>query len=253
MKIAVTGKGGVGKSTISGLFARELRDQGQKVLAVDADPDMNLSTILGFPSSETIVPIIEFKELIAERTETEVGKPAPFFKMNPRVDDIPDKYCVEHRGIKLMAMGTTRLGGGGCACPENAFLKSLLSHLVVGRDESIILDMEAGIEHLGRGTAIGVEVMCVIVEPSLTSMETAGRIKKLSGDIGIKRLVLIGNKIEDENQKEFIRNHSGGIEVAGFIHHSPEIRKINLGEADAFSLSGRALDEIREILDILSG
>lgn len=252
MKIAITGKGGVGKSTISGLIARDLRDRGRKVLAIDADPDMNLATILGFPSTKDIVPIIEYKELIAERTETEVGKPAPFFKMNPRVDDIPDTYCVEHNGIKLMTMGTTRLGGGGCACPENAFLKSLLSHLVVSRDESVILDMEAGIEHLGRGTAIGVEVMCVVVEPSLTSMETAGRIKKLSADIGIKRLVIIGNKVENEKNRKFIQEHAQDIEIAGYIGYSDEIRRINTGEIDAFSLEGGALEEVKGIIDRLN-
>jgi len=252
MKLAITGKGGVGKSTIAGLMAKELRDQGNRVLAIDADPDMNLSTILGFPSSLKITPIIEYKELIAERTETEVGKASPFFKMNPKVDDIPDTYCVEHQNVKLLTMGTTNLGGGGCACPENAFLKSLLSHLVLARDEAVILDMEAGIEHLGRGTAMGVEVMCVVVEPSLTSLETAGRIKKLSGDIGIKRLVLIGNKVEKENHKKFIQEKSAGIEIAGYLTYSEEIRKINIGEADVFTIQGEILPQIREILGKLS-
>lgn len=248
MKIAVTGKGGVGKSTISGLLVRALQKKGHKVLAVDADPDMNLATILGVPSSVTITPIIEFKELIAERTETEVGKPAPFFKMNPRVDDIPDKYCVDFKGVKILTMGTMRQGGGGCACPENAFLKSLLAHLVIGRDESVVLDMEAGIEHLGRGTAMGVDVMIAVVEPSLTSLETAKRIRKLSADIRIKRLLLIGNKIETEAQRTFIGEKAEGIEIAGFIDYSPEIQKINNGERSALTVDGKILDQIDLIL-----
>jgi CO dehydrogenase maturation factor len=252
MKIAITGKGGVGKSTIAGFVARELRDRGDKVLAIDADPDMNLATILGVPADVKITPIIEFKELIAERTETEAGRPAPFFKMNPKVDDIPDRYCVEHEGMKLLVMGTMQRGGGGCACPENAFLKSLLSHLVIGRKESVVLDMEAGIEHLGRGTAIGVDVMCVVVEPSLTSLETAGRIQKLSADIGIHKVVIIGNKIETEEQKQFIRDHAFGIEIAGTITFSEEIKKINLGILDAFTVNGPARDEVRSIVTTIA-
>lgn len=251
MKVAFTGKGGVGKTTISGLLSRQLRDRGEKVLAIDADPDMNLGLVLGLPDPD-ITPIIEYKELIAERTETEVGKPAPFFKMNPKVDDIPETYWVEHEGIRLLVMGTTRRGGGGCACPENAFLKSLLSHLVVGRNESVVLDMEAGIEHLGRGTAIGMDVMCVVVEPSLTSIETAGRIRRLSGDIGIKKVVIIGNKVETEEQKQFIRDHAGGIEIAGIIGYSDEIRDINLGKKNVLTVDGPVLGEIRSILDSIS-
>lgn len=213
---------------------------------------MNLGTILGIPADTEITPIIELKELIAERTETEVGQPAPFFKMNPKVDDIPEKYWIEHNGIRLLLMGTTGRGGGGCACPENAFLKSLLSHLVIGRGESVVLDMEAGIEHLGRGTAIGVDVMCVVVEPSLTSLQTAERIKKLSADIGIKKLAIIGNKIETPEQAEFIRANASGIEIAGNIRFSEEIRGINLGKTDACSVEGEFLDEIRSILNTIS-
>ena len=252
MKIAISGKGGVGKSTIAGLIARVLRDSGEKVLAIDADPDMNLGTILGVPPETEISPIIEFKELIAERTETEVGKPAPFFKMNPKVDDIPDKYCIEHEGMKLLVMGTMQRGGGGCACPENAFLKSLLSHLVIGRKESVVLDMEAGIEHLGRGTAIGVNVMCVVVEPSLTSLETAQRIQKLSGDIGIHKVVIIGNKIESDEQVQFISEHASGIEIAGNMSFSEEIKKINTGKLNAFTIDGPVLGEIRSLLNTIA-
>ncbi len=251
MKVAFTGKGGVGKSTISGLLSRMLRDGGEKVLAIDADPDMNLGMVLGLPDPD-ITPIIEYKELIAERTETEAGKPSPFFKMNPKVDDIPETYWVEHEGIRLLVMGTTHRGGGGCACPENAFLKSLLSHLVVGRNESVVLDMEAGIEHLGRGTAVGMDVMCVVVEPSLTSIETAGRIHKLSRDIGIKKVVLIGNKIESEEQKRFVYDHAGDIEIAGTIGYSDEIHDINLGKKNVLTVDGPFLDEIRSILDSIS-
>ena len=248
MKIAVTGKGGVGKSTIVALMARILKDDGKRVIVIDADPDMNSATILGIPNPEKITPIIELKELIAERTGTEVGQPAPFFKMNPRVDDIPETYCVEHGGIKVLVMGTVSRGGGGCACPENAFLKTLLSHLIINREEWVLLDMEAGIEHLGRGTALGVDEMLVVVEASRTSMETAHRIQKLAGDIGIKKIRVIGNKIQSEAEKEYLREALEGFDVIGFIEYDEEIRKINLGLSNALEVDGKTLEQIRGLL-----
>jgi len=249
MKIAVTGKGGVGKSTIIALFARILTEQGKKVLAVDADPDMNLAGILGISPDVDLHPIIELKELIAERTETEVGKAAPFFKMNPRVDDIPDTYTVDYHGIKVMTMGTVRGGGAGCACPENAFLKQLLSHLVISRDEWILLDMEAGIEHLGRGTAIGVDHMIVVVEASGSSLETAFRVKKLADEINIKKVSLIGNRVRSEQEKEFIRNNAKELPVLGFIDYSEEMLKINIREKNALSIEGDPVAQTAAVLE----
>ncbi len=248
MKIAVTGKGGVGKSTIVALMARILRDSGKRVLAIDADPDMNLATILGVPESYPITPIIELKELIAERTGTEVGKPALFFTMNPKVDDIPEKYCVEYQGIKLLTMGTVKRGGGGCACPENAFLKQLLSHLVLQREEWILVDMEAGIEHLGRATAIGVNEMLVVVEPSQASIETAYRAKTLANDIGITHLRVIGNRIQSSDEKEFLVEHIKDIDIMGFLDFSDEIRKINLKKASALDIDGKPVEQMKELL-----
>ena len=252
MKIAVTGKGGVGKSTTVGLIARGLRDAGNNVIVIDADPDMNAATILGIPHPERITPIIELKELIAERTGTEVGKSAPFFKMNPKVDDIPEKYALKHDNITLLTMGTINLGGGGCACPENAFLKSLLSHLVLNREEWVLLDMEAGIEHLGRGTALGVDVMVVVIEPSMASIETAFRIRKLSADIGIKRAVLIGNKIRTGEDLDFIQQHTEGLELVGVVDFSEEIRKIDSQKASALTIEGKPLRQIRDILNSIA-
>ncbi|MFC1504531.1 AAA family ATPase [Spirochaetota bacterium] len=252
MKLAVTGKGGVGKSTIASLIARIYRDTSYKVLVIDADPDMNLATILGIPDAESITPIVELKEVIAERTGTEVGKSAPIFKMNPEVNDIPDKYAVEHNNIKLMIMGSIKKGGGGCACPENAFLKQLISHITLQRKEVVILDMEAGIEHLGRGTAIGVDHMLVIVEPNMTSIETAHRIKALSGDIGLKSLKVIGNKTANEEDKKFIKNNIKNIEILGFLDYSDDVRMISSGRTDIYSVSGAPIDQLKYILEKLN-
>lgn len=252
MKIAVTGKGGVGKSTLSALMARVLRDRGDKVLVVDADPDMNLATLFQIPTERTITPIVEMKELIAERTGTRVGEPAPFFTMNPKVDDIPETYWVEHEGIRLLVMGTIQRGGGGCACPENAFLKSLLGHMVVNRKDWVILDMEAGIEHLGRGTAIGVDVMLVVVEPNRTSIETAFRIQKLAQDIGIRRVRLVGNKVQGAEQEEFIRRNTRELEVIGFLALSEEVRKVSTNEISFLEVGGAALEQVKTVLEALS-
>jgi len=248
MKIAVAGKGGVGKSTLSALMARILQESGHKVLLIDADPDMNQASLLGIPEDTKIVPISELKELIAERTGTEVNKPAPLFTMNPKVEDIPDKYCITQHGIKLLTMGTIRKGGGGCACPENTFLKVLLSHLIISRDEWVILDMEAGIEHLGRGTALGVDRLCIIVEPSLTSMATAFRINKLAADIGIKKIGIIGNKIQNEEDRNFIRNNLNNFEILGLLKHSDEIRMMNTENMALFNIKGDIMTQINNVI-----
>jgi CO dehydrogenase maturation factor len=252
VKIAVTGKGGVGKSTLSALMARVLRDQGNKVLVVDADPDMNLATLFQVPPERKITPIVEMKELIAERTGTRVGEPAPFFTMNPKVDDIPETYWIEHEGIRLLVMGTVQRGGGGCACPENAFLKSLLGHLVVNRKDWVILDMEAGIEHLGRGTAIGVDHMLVVVEPNRTSIETAFRIQKLARDIGIKRVRVVGNKVQGPAQEEFIRKNTEGLEVLGFIGLSDQVWKVSTNEMSFLEVAGEPLEQVQNVLKALN-
>lgn len=251
MKLAVTGKGGVGKTSFVALLARVLRDKGHKVLLIDADPDMNLATVIGVPSNTKITPIVELKELIAERTGVQVGTPAPFFKLNPKVDDIPDRYCLNYNGLKLIVMGTVKKGGGGCACPENAFLKSLLSYLVIAGDEWVLLDMEAGIEHLGRGTAIGVDHMIVIVEPNHTSIETAHRIQKLSEDIGIKSLHIVGNKIQSPDEKDFLKRKLGSFDILGFIDFSDTIKKISLNILSPMDIDKKQLTPIEKIIEEL--
>lgn len=252
MKIALTGKGGVGKSTLAAMIARVVRDQDNKVVAIDADPDMNLATIFDVSRAREITPIIEMKELIAERTGTEVGQPAPFFTMNPKVDDIPESYWVDQNGIKLLVMGTVQRGGGGCACPENAFLKSLLGHMMIARKEWVILDMEAGIEHLGRGTALGVDYMLVVVEPNRTSAETAHRIQKLAADIGIKQVRVVGNKVRSPSDEELIRKACEGLDVLGFLPLSEQIRQISTGETSLEQLDGETLDPVRTLVGRLN-
>jgi CO dehydrogenase maturation factor len=170
--------------------------------------------------------------------------------MNPKVDDIPDKCLVEHEGIRLMSMGTIRTGGGGCACPESAFIKQLLSHLVLQRDEVVIMDMEAGIEHLGRGTATGVDRMLVVVEPSRASLDTAARIRDLAGDIGIGNISIAGNNVRSDDERDYITQNAA-CEVLGFIDHSEDIRAINTGRKNIHAVEGKPLEQVRNIIEKL--
>jgi len=237
MKIAVTGKGGVGKTILAAGLAQEYARTGRKVFVIDADPDANLALTLGFPNPSLIKPLIEMKGLVEERTGAKPGDYTSFFKLNPRVDDIPDRHSVCHQGICLMIMGTVRGGGLGCTCPENAFLKALLSHLLLERSEVIILDMEAGIEHLGRGTARGVNRMLIVVEPGRTSVQTAFQIKRLANQLRIDSLAVIGNKIRSESDCQFLRANLTGLDLLGFVSYDPGIPEADM--ANRPPLEGR--------------
>jgi CO dehydrogenase maturation factor len=233
VKIAVTGKGGTGKTTLAGILACYFRDDGYKVLAVDADPDANLGSAIGIPPDLTasLVPISERRELIKERTGAEPGEFGQMFKMNPVVSDIPDQYSVDFEGIKLLVMGAIRKGGGGCACPENVLLQSLLSEIVLNRDEVVIVDMEAGIEHLGRATCKAVDRMLIMVEPGARSIATAKRIMDLAGEIGIGGFGVVGNKIVTEDQGKWIARQFPREDVIGMVPYSGIVLEADLKQA----------------------
>lgn len=219
MKFAITGKGGVGKTTLTALLAQQYADMGRDVLAVDADPSPCLAGALGFPPSlrELLHPISEMDELIEERTGAKPGMVGGFFTLNPRVDDIPERFSVSHRNVRLLEMGSVDVGGSGCICPEGAILKTLFTHLLFRKDELLLLDMYAGVEHLGRATVDFVDAMIVVVEPTRRSLGTAAQIKKLANDIGLTRLFLVGNKIREEEEKKFLENDTPGIPLLGFM------------------------------------
>jgi CO dehydrogenase maturation factor len=223
MKIAISGKGGVGKTLLAALLAKIFAESGYSVLAIDADPDANLAATLGFPEIERIVPISEMKELVAERTGARPGKAEVYFKLNPKVDDIPEKYSQKRDGIRLMVMGQVKRGGSGCYCPENVLLQALVNHLLLARDEVVILDMEAGIEHLGRATASAVDKLIVVVEPWRRAIETALRINELAKDIGLENVAVVGNKIRNQAEKEFIVSSLLGFEFLGFIPYDQAV------------------------------
>ena len=230
MKLAVTGKGGTGKSTIAGILAHLFMRAGCTVLAVDADPDANLAAAVGLPAERAarITPISEQRELIKERTGANPKEFGQLFKMNPAVGDIPEKYCVDFRNIKLLVMGGVRKGGAGCACPENVLLKSLLSDIILTRDEVVIVDMEAGIEHLGRATSKFIDLMLIIVEPGLRSIQTAGKIMALGEEIGVRNFGIIGNKIQSTEQKAWIETQFPGKRILGMISYHDMIRDADL-------------------------
>lgn len=227
MKIAITGKGGVGKTTLSGLLAQAYADGGKQVLAVDADPSPCLAAALGFAPElrAQLKPIVEMDALIEERTGAKPGTVGGFFTINPRVDDIPERFSVVQRGVRLLEMGAVSMGGSGCICPESAMLKTLITHLLFRKDDVLILDMYAGVEHLGRATVDFVDAMIIVVEPTRRSLGTAIQIKKLAQDIGLRRFLLVGNKVRDESEAAFLRAETPGIPVLGFIPADPAVQE----------------------------
>lgn len=248
MKIAITGKGGVGKTTISAGLAQTIKNQGKKIIAIDCDPDMNLGLSLGFEDYDKITPVCEMKELIAERTEVEsLDKPTTFFKLNPKVDDIPEKFAKEHEGIRLLVMGKVNKAGAGCMCPENTFIKSLLAHLIIATDEFVILDMVAGSEHLGRATAKNVDALIIVAEPTNLSVATSRHIRDLSEEMGIKNIFFVGNKIRSLSDMDFLKKELKN-DFVGFISFS-KILELNRGK---FSFDEQSKTEFENIYQLLS-
>jgi len=219
MKFAITGKGGVGKTTLTALLAQAYADNGRDVLAVDADPSPCLAGALGFPDElrQKLKPISEMDELIFERTGARPGTVGGFFTLNPQVDDIPERFSVRHRDVRMLEMGAVDLGGSGCICPESAMLKTLFTHLLFRKDDILLLDMYAGVEHLGRATVDFVDAMLVVVEPTRRSLGTAAQIKKLAADIGLTRLWLVGNKVRNESEAAFLEAETPGLPVLGYL------------------------------------
>lgn len=223
LKIAVAGKGGVGKTTLTSLLAAHFAGLGRPVLAIDADPSPCLGPALGFPAEklERLAPLTEMDDLIAERTGTSVdGGSGGFFKLNPRVSDLPDRLSQVHNGVRLLLLGAVQQGGGGCFCPASTVLQQLVRHVMLTRDEVVLLDLYAGVEHLGRATADSVDVMLVVAEPTLRSLKTAAQIKQLASDIGITNLLLVGNKVSSPEDLRFFADNVPDLPIAGFLDTS---------------------------------
>jgi CO dehydrogenase maturation factor len=221
------------------------------VLAIDADPDANLAAAVGIADADKVTPISEMKTLIYERTEAQPGSIGGYFKLNPKVDDLPDALSARFENIKLMRLGGVKKGGSGCICPESTLLKMLVTHIVLARDEVVVMDMEAGIEHLGRGTARAVNRLLVVVEPGRRSIETAGHIRHLADDIGLKNISLIGNKIRNEQDEAFLKENLPGFEFLWFLPYEDALIEADLTGRSPFDVNSKSKALMKEIIDRL--
>ena len=251
MKLAITGKGGVGKTTLSSTLARLYADEGRTVLAADVDPDANLGLALGLTQEEVdqIIPISKMRDLAKERTGASDDN--RFYKLNPFLADIPEKFAKTVNGVKLLVMGTVDVGGSGCVCPEHVMLKSILSSLTYRKNDVVIMDMEAGMEHLGRGTAMNMDQFIVVIEPGSRSVQTYHNVKRLASDLGVKRVRVVANKIRDDRDEEFIRGAIPAEDLLGVIHYNPEIMDADRSGKSPYDFSPAAIEEIRKIKEIL--
>ena len=247
MKVAITGKGGVGKTTFASTLCRLYAAEGRTVLAADVDPDANLGLALGFSEEEVnaIVPISKMRKLVEERTGANAAN--KFFKLNPQVSDIPDAYAKEINGVKLLVMGTVETGGSGCVCPEHVMLKAILSSLVFRKDDVVVMDMEAGLEHLGRGTASMMDQFVVVIEPGARSIQTYGKVKELAADLGITQVRVVANKVRSAEDEEFIRSRIPEEDLLGFIHYNADVIDADRNGTSTYDFSPEAVEETRAI------
>lgn len=251
-KIAITGKGGVGKTTLTALLSHVYTQRGQNVIAIDADPAGNLGLAFGLTAQldAELKPIAEMEELIYERTGAQPGTIGGWFKLNPKVDDIPENLSMTHRGVRLLRLGTVR-AGAGCICPESALLKALVTHLLLRKDQTLILDMEAGIEHLGRGTAGSVDAFIIVVEPGLRSLGTAEQIRFMASEIGVPRIYLVANKVRGPQDEAFVAGHAGGVQLLGSLPFTAEAVAADQGGVAVFDGAPTLLAAAERIVDAL--
>ena len=253
MKIAVSGKGGVGKTTLSSGLALLFAEEGRRVIAIDADPDANLAIALGATPEQaaSCTPLVEEDALIEERTGAAPGKGGMFI-LNPDVSDVVDRCGVTINGVTMLKMGTVERGGSGCMCSEGTFLKAFMRHLLVTRDDVAILDMEAGIEHLGRGTAEAVDVLIVVIEPGGRSVQTANQVRALAADIGIRDVIAVANKVRDAEDAEFVRVALGDIPLLGTLPLSEGVRIADREGRASFGTDTTLDRSLREIAGALA-
>ena len=251
MKLAISGKGGVGKTTFAALLIRSLSRDGRRVLAIDADPDANLAAALGIADAEKITPIADMKDLVFERTGAQPGTIGGYFSLNPKVDDLPEALSAKLENIKLMRLGGVSKGGAGCICPESSLLKALVRHVVLQRDEVVVMDMEAGIEHLGRATAKAVDKLIVVVEPGRRSIDTAGHIRQLASEIKLNNIAVVGNKIRGPKDEAFLKEHLNGFEFLGFLPFDDALIEADLQGKSPFDVDSTAIAVVKEMISRL--
>jgi CO dehydrogenase maturation factor len=251
-KIAIGGKGGVGKTTVSAIWAQLFAQDGFDVLAIDADPNPNLAAAFGIAPEQSPKPLIGMKELIAERTGTGKDAVGAYFRLNPKVSDLPEQYWLETNGLKLLILGAITQAGGGCACPEGAFLKALLTHTILQREEVVLVDLAAGVELMGRASVQGIDALVLIVEPGSRSIETSVHMAKMAGKLGIKRVGAIANKVTEIQQIEMIRSQLGDVILLGTLKYSRLLQQADLNRVAVFGADAEITEELKKAKDRLA-
>ncbi len=248
VKIAISGKGGVGKTTVCAILAQLFAEEGFDVIGVDADPDTNLCNAFGIAAKQSPEPLIKMKELIGERTGTGKEAMGAYFRLNPKISDLPEKYCLEIPGcsLKLLSLGAVTQAGAGCACPEGAFLKAMLTHTILQRQEVVIVDLAAGLEFMGRSSVQGIDALVVVVEPGSRSIETAVNIKRMAEKLGVKHVAGIINKVTSPEQIETIKSQLKDLTILATIDYSPEIQRADLHCKSVYQSSPALVDKLTE-------
>jgi len=257
VKIAIGGKGGVGKTTVCAVWARLFAQEGSDVLVIDADPNTNLALAFGIPAGQSPEPLVNMKQLIAERTGTSKEAIGAYFKLNPKVSDLPEEYWlkVDVRGstpFKLLVLGAITQGGAGCACPEGAFLKALLTHTILQRQEVVLVDLAAGVEFMGRASVQGIDALVVVVEPGGRSIETANTVARMARQLHIKNVGAIANKITDPAQTDVIRSQLNDIVLLGSLQYSPSVQQADLQRAPVVDADAELVEQLRQAKDALT-
>ena len=244
LKIAIGGKGGVGKTTVCAVWAELFAEDGCDVLAIDADPNSNLASAFGIPSEQSPEPLIKMKQLIAERTGTGKDAVGTYFKLNPKVSDLPEKYWVEVNGVKLLVLGAITQAGMGCACPEGAFLKALLTHTILQRQEVVLVDLAAGVEFMGRASVQGIDALVAVVEPGGRSIETARNIAQMAKGLGIKHVAAIANKITETAQTDVIKSQLKNVALLGSLRYRRSVQEADLKSEPVLHASVELVEEL---------
>ena len=252
VKIAIGGKGGVGKTTVCAVWAQLFAESGFDILAIDSDPNTNLALAFGIPTEQSPEPLIKMKKLIGERTGTGKDSVGAYFRLNPKVSDLPEEYWLEVDGIKLLVLGGITQGGGGCACPEGAFLKALLTHSILQRKEVVLVDLAAGVEIMGRASVQGIDALVVVVEPGARSIETAINMARMAGELGVKQVAAIINKITEDGQADEIKSKLTGITVLGNIRYSPAVQRADLGRRRVFQADTGLVEQLQQAKNALT-
>ena len=260
MKITVCGKGGCGKSTVSALLAKEFERMGKTVLVADSDEsNYGLHRQLGVKLPRDFTEYFggkekAFKTMMAGEILDTVKLSAfakKFYSEPFTLNEIPEEYISRNNGVMLISSGKIHQANEGCACTMNSILKQFIQHLTVGKNEVVLLDMEAGLEHLGRGTTEGMDQFIVVIEPGARSVQTYRNVKRLAEELGVKKVRVVANKIRDVSDEAFVKDRIPESDLLGFVHYNPEIMNADREGVSPYDFSQTAVDEIKKIKEKL--